>query len=62
MSKWLKNSNSNKLYKLYDTVLVKFPELIKEYGWKKSDTFTKNNSDEPSKSSVQRTGDTEELG
>jgi hypothetical protein len=62
IAKQLNSSNSNKLYKLYDSVLVKFPELMNEYNWRKSDSFVRDGSDDPGTTRVQRTSDREELG
>ena len=62
IAKQLNSSSSNKLYKLYDSVLVKFPELIREYNWRNSDSFVRDSSDDPGTTRVQRTSDREELG
>jgi len=61
VAKNINESDAKKLYKEYDSILVEYPELIKNYGFKKSSSF---GSDKVKSTTVgvQRPGHREELG
>lgn len=61
VAKTITESNANRLYKEYDSVLVKFPQLLNTYNWKKSKAFDPYRA-KPTTIGEMRPGHREELG